>query len=294
MRTWMLLLVGLMLSAAPQAARPGDGSSFDWDQWRYLPVQDGGRAKPLDTLAWETCRMLSNRTRITDPANGQTLDAATLYLVMLLDWQGWDQEGAAKPNPHAAGHPPTASSYDRGHRPDKWDQASLLRVDFLALRAALGMPQDEPYISPVALNQAKIRLLESGAERPFVHWADGLARREQEGLTEFEKKALELARKFHAYRDHRMGKRLAIVPIQGSEDQQWVTVSDLVSGEWDEKSDPTGLMRQARQQFQAVRAAYLRNSAPDFNQASAAFRGAVAQLGPQLGVYPARPRSAWR
>jgi ABC-type transport system involved in cytochrome c biogenesis permease subunit len=45
-------------------------------------------------------------------------------------------------------------------------------------------------------------------------------------------------------------------------------------------------MRQARQQFQAVRAAYLRNSAPDFNQASAAFRGAVAQLGPQLGAYP--------
>jgi cytochrome c-type biogenesis protein CcsB len=56
--------------------------------------------------------------------------------------------------------------------------------------------------------------------------------------------------------------------------------------EWDDKSDPTGLMRQARQQFQAARAAYLRNSGPDFNRASAAFRGAVGQLGPQLGAYP--------
>ncbi len=72
---------------------------------------------------------------------------------------------------------------------------------------------------------------------------------------------------------------LAVVPIQGSAEQQWISLSDLVSTEWDEKSDPTGLMRQARRQFQAARAAYLRNSAPDFNRASAAFRRAVGQLG---------------
>lgn len=286
MRTWFFLLAGLVLAAAPKAVWPGDGSGFDWDQWRYLPVQDGGREKPLDTLASEACRALCNQTRPADPASGETLEATTLYLVMLLEWQGWDQPAAARANPHAVGHPPTAGSYDRGHRPDKWDQAPLLRVDSRALRAALGTPRHEAYISPVALSQAKIRRKESGDERPFIHWAEGLARQEQDGLTEFERKGLELAHKFRAYQGHRMGKRLAIVPILGSEDQPWGTVSDLMSTEWDEKSDPTGLMRQARQQFHTARAAYLRNSPAEFNQASAAFLAAVGQLGPKLGAYP--------
>ena len=125
-----------------------------------------------------------------------------------------------------AAHAPTG--YFQRHRPDRWDQAPLLRVDFLALREALGLSKDEKYISPLALSQAKIKLPDATAERPFVNWAEGLARRQHEGLTAFEDKALELAVKFWTYQDHRMGKRLAVVPIQGSDDQQWVSLADLV------------------------------------------------------------------
>jgi hypothetical protein len=28
--------------------------TFAWNDWRNVPVLDGGRVKPLDSLAWET------------------------------------------------------------------------------------------------------------------------------------------------------------------------------------------------------------------------------------------------
>ncbi len=281
MRTCTSFLVGLLLWAAASSAWSAD-EVFNWDQWRSLPVQAGGRQKPLDTLAWETFRTLSNAAGWTDPESGQWLNAPTLYLVLLFDWQGWDRP--ANPPTGDGSHAPTG--YFQLHRPDRWDQAPLLRVDFLALREALGLSKDEKFISPVALSQAKIKLPDATAERPFVNWADGLARRQPEGLTAFENKALELAVKFWTYQDHRMGKRLAVVPIQGSDDQQWISLADLTSTPWNEKSDPTGLLRQARQQFLATRTAYLGSSTADFNQASAAFLEAIRQLGPQLGAYP--------
>ncbi len=286
MQTRIRLVAGVLLWAAASLAWPADNPGFDWDQWRYLPVQDGGRHKPLDTLAWETFRTLANETGLADPDSGQWLNAPTLYLVLLFDWQGWDRPAP----PHAGEASRVPTGYFQRHRPDRWDQAPLLRVDFLALREALGLPEHDQFISPLALSQAKVKLPDATAERPFVHWAQGLARRQQEGLTAFEDKALELAVKFWTYQEHRMGKRLAVVPIQGSDDQQWIALADLVHAEWDEKSDPTGLMRQTRQQFLAARTAFLRSSAGDFNQASAAFLDLIPQLGPQLGAYPSESK----
>ena len=60
-------------TSAPAADR--SGPAFDWSPWRYLPVQDGGRRKPLDTLARETMQSLSDRTSFTDPKTGQKLDS---------------------------------------------------------------------------------------------------------------------------------------------------------------------------------------------------------------------------
>jgi len=278
----MLLLAGLVLGLVPATAWCGDDRAFDWDQWRYLPVQDGGRSKPLDTLAWETFRTLSNRTETTEPETGQRINAPTLYLVMLFDWQGWD----ASMHPHLKEASRAAGSYFQSHQPDQWDRTPLLRVDDLALRPAIGLSKDEKYIAPLVLSQAMLKLPEATAERPFVNWAEGLLRRRDEGLTAFENKALDLAVKFWSYQEHRQGKRLAILPIQGDEDQQWISLADLVQTGWDEKSDPTGLVRQTRQQFLAARAAYFAGSADEFNQASAGFLDAVRQLGPQLGAYP--------
>jgi len=288
MRIGVFVSAALLLISALSAVCANDSPTFDWGQWRALPVQDGGRQKPFDTLAWETFRTISNRTRMVEPESGQRLDANTLYLVMLLEWQGWDR----LPN-SAAGDPShPGSAYFRGHQPDRWDRMPLLRVDFLALREALGIPADQKYISPLELSQATFKAPGDSAESPFLVWAESLLARQDEGLTIFEEKSLELADKFWSYQAHRMGQRLAVVPIGGSEDQAWIPLAELVRSPWDDTSDPSGLLRQARDQFLAARAAYLNAAAEPFNQASAGFLAAVEQLGPSLGLYPTASKIA--
>ena len=61
----------------------------------HLPVQEGGRAKPLDTLARETLRALGNASSLTDPQTQEKLDPTAAYLVLLLTGQGWERPASA-------------------------------------------------------------------------------------------------------------------------------------------------------------------------------------------------------
>lgn len=279
-----LLLLGatLALGITPTKAWCSGERAFDWAGWRALPAQDEGRIKPLDSLARETFHVLSGAAQFTDPQTGQRLDASTLYLAMLFDWQGWDSP-ADWPT-HESGRAP--SGYFSRFRPDTWDQAPLLRIDSPVLAQALGLPTGQNRVSPLALSQAKISFPDTASSRPFVNWAEGLVQRDEQALTPIETAALELAAKLWAYQAHRTGARLTLLPIQGDDDQRWISLADLVQADWNEQSDPTGLVRQARTQFLAARSAYLIGAAGDFNRASAQFLRAVQQLGPQLGPYP--------
>ena len=125
----MGLTAWLLLSTSSYIPH-GEAQTFDWDQWRHMPVQEGGRHKPLGTLAWESLRTIANKASFTDPETGQQLDATTLYLVMLFDWKGWDRP--VNFETFAGRH--SRASYFSLHEPDKWDRASLLRVDFLAVQ----------------------------------------------------------------------------------------------------------------------------------------------------------------
>ena len=157
MRSRIATILVLSALCRPALAETAAGGDSDWKPWRSLAVQDGGRQKPLDSLAWETWRMIGNRTSLTDPQSGQVLDATAMYLSMLLDWQGWDQQ----PSPHrlpAPGENPhqmpasmgvcTGMSQAAAHQPDKWDRCPLILVDAIELRQALGMKEGEKYISP--------------------------------------------------------------------------------------------------------------------------------------------------
>ena len=61
MRTTILFFIALFAICPATIVAETPAAGFDWDLWRTLPVQDGGRQKPLDTLAWETLRTLANR-----------------------------------------------------------------------------------------------------------------------------------------------------------------------------------------------------------------------------------------
>ena len=113
MRNCILALLVLSALGRPAGAETAAAESFDWKPWRSLAVQDHGRQKPLDSLAWETWRLIANRTSFTDPETGQKLDPTALYLSMLLDWR----PGEKQPNPHStAGKAAMAALHARARR----------------------------------------------------------------------------------------------------------------------------------------------------------------------------------
>ncbi len=273
------LLVGLSL-ATPAFAEGSSEATFDFEPWRRLAVQDGGRYKPLDTLAWETLRTLCNRASFTDPETGLRLDATGLYLTLVFEWSGWAQPAGA------AG---ALSEHQIGQEmPDKWDRAELLRVDYLGLRKMLGLGEDQKYISPLALGRARIRDPGTGRETPFLLWADAISRNEARGLTALERKALELAGNYMAYLDHRAGKRLGVLPAKGDEHEAWVTVADLMTTDYTDAEDPGGVLRKAKEQLQKVRAAFVSKSADAFETASDELLATFREAGPELGPYPSQ------
>jgi ABC-type transport system involved in cytochrome c biogenesis permease subunit len=291
MRSFVIVALALACCGSVRAEGPAT-QDYDWKAWRALPVQDGGRQKPLDSLARETWRMIANRTRFVDPETGQKLDATGLYLVLLLDWQGWDKPltphhmpGNAMPGAGVC----TATGQAAARQPDRWDRCDLILVESPALRKTLAMPADQKYISPLALSKAEFRDADS-PPTPFLSWTQKLAMRQGRAPSPLERQALDLAARLRAYHEHRSGRRLEIAPLPGSEDKQWASLSLLMRAALDDKMDPSGGLRQLKDKFQKVRQAYLAKSPEAFRDASAAFLGAMHELGPQLGEYPAQEK----
>lgn len=262
-RTYPIVLALAFLFGGAATARAED--AFAWQAWRNTPVLDGGRAKPLDSLARETLRGLANRVEMTDPDDGQSLDACTFYLVLLLDWQGWGDGKSPGQHPSA-----DANDYFAGHRPDKWDQTPLLRVDNLELRRLLKWDPQRKFVAPVDVHAAKLVVPATGRESSLLRWTQELAKKE-EPLGKLEQDAVQLADRFRAYVDHRMGKRLFLLPASAADTDLWTTAAALLATRWSDASDPTGNRRDAQSAFRAVREAYLRGSAADFNAASQRF-----------------------
>jgi len=87
MTTRFFLLIFLLLQAAPglRAAAP-----LDFKEWGCLAVQEGGRRKPMDTLARETLVRLTGQRDVT--AFGRKWEASDFLLSLLLDTQDWKKE----------------------------------------------------------------------------------------------------------------------------------------------------------------------------------------------------------
>lgn len=280
MRRTVLTCVLALIASVGFVHRAAAGEPFAWDAWRNLPVLDGGRVKPLDSLAWETFRTVSNRTNLEDPYSGQQLDAATAYLVLWLEWQG--APAAAPPVGDAASQ---TTEYFADHRPDKWDETPLLRIDNLDLRAALQWDLDRKLVSPLDVYQAKLVVPATGKETSLLRWTQELAK-EERPLTKLEQDALQLTNRFRLYADHRMGKRLFVVPTAADNGHAWLSAATLLATTFDDASDPDGLARTAQRNLLAVQAAYREGSAERFNAAAAEFRQTIADIGETLAVAP--------
>ncbi len=275
-------LATLAAGAAPTLAGQDGVAAFDWRQWKSLPVQDGGRQKPLDTLASETFRTISYRSSFSDPQTQQTLDPTALYLTLFFSGQVWDRAASPHGMPNVEGCPGQPAK----HAPDAWDREPLLRVDSRPLRSALGLPAGQKYISAVDLARAMIEVPQAGEKSRFLVWAQTLLRDGPQRPDELQKKGLELAERYWAYQDVRRGQKLEVLPVKDSKMQQWDSVARLMQTNWDDKTDRTGEIRKAKAELQKAQTAYLAGAAGDFNAASANFIAALRKLGPQLGNYP--------
>ncbi|MGL4461891.1 MAG: hypothetical protein ACRC1K_07020, partial [Planctomycetia bacterium] len=80
-----VLLTALATAAGAGAAdapvKSTDG--FDWTIWKGIAVQDGGRIKPLDTLATESLIAVTSERKHVRPENPGTISA-----VEIVDWTG--------------------------------------------------------------------------------------------------------------------------------------------------------------------------------------------------------------
>ncbi|MCC6123635.1 MAG: cytochrome c biogenesis protein CcsA [Pirellulales bacterium] len=280
----LLALCLLLLGTSSAMAGTPAGANLDWKPWRYLPVQDGGRQKPFDTLALESVRMMTGGTSFSDPESGRKMDAVALYLAMLFDWQGWDQPAAA---PHHADLDLFAA-YDLEHKPDKWDRAPLLAVESKELRTALGI-EGKKHVSPKELKDANYRDPETQKTTPFLEWAEKLSRTDRKNFSALEKKGQELAERYWAFMLHRMGRRLEILPVPNSPHQEWAPLSAILQTEYDDKTDPGGKLRKIKELFQKARSAYRADDAQAFQAASAAFLDAVESLGAEFGSSKSQP-----
>ncbi len=286
--------VAFFCLAASALGASAPDQRFDWNAWRSLPVQDGGRQKPLDSLAWETWRLLGNRVSFTDPETNQALDATAFYLATILDSPTWDKKPslAAPPGNHVPmvggphGHIPAEAGTTSAT--DKWDSMPLLVVDSLELRKLLGMAPDQKYIAARDLQQAKIESPKSQKPTTFMVWVQQLVFKPEGELSPLEKKGVELFDRLRAYQDHRAGRRLEILPTSGAADKPWISLDSLLRMKMDDETDPSGAVRELCATFHQVRAAYLANSPAEFNAASHKFLGMVREMGPQLGAYPAQ------
>ncbi len=274
----MATLIVLFATALSAPAAEESGEAFRTDVWRYLPVQERGRYKPLDTLARETLPKIIGRSRFADPDTGRMLEPAALYLAMVLQRQDWGPPA----NPRVAGKLSELTVYFATHKPDKWDKARLLPVDDAELRKALAMDDGRKHISPFQLSQTTIMDPRDDEERPFIAWVQDVHADKGGDFHKLEEAARKLGGRLWSYHTLRMGRGLRMVPIPGDKNELWYSAADLTRKDFDDKSDPTGEMRKVQSQLRDAKAAFLAGSPESFNEAFDTLLATLRELGPKL------------
>ncbi|NQU25587.1 MAG: cytochrome c biogenesis protein CcsA [Candidatus Nealsonbacteria bacterium] len=279
----MAILIVLFAAALPAPVAQGAAETFQTDPWQYVPVQDGGRYKPLDTLARETLPGIVDGTSFAEPETGRMLGPTALYLALLLQREDWGPPA----DPHVSGGLNEVAAYFASHEPDKWDKALLLPVDRAEFRKALGMPDDQRRISPWELSKVEIRDPEDYEKTLFVNWVQRIHPDEKGKFTKLEKAAQELGGRLMAYHTLRTGREMRLIPMRGAgQGQQWFSAADLARWTFSDRMDPTGKLQEAQEHFRNAKAAYIADSPKAFNEASAALLAILQEEGPKLMENP--------
>lgn len=270
------------------ASAPIDAAAIDWQLWQKVPIQSGGRQKPLDTLAWETLLLTSNSASVIDSGTGRQLNPTALYLTLLFEWTGWDHER----KDDLLVSKDSASQYSYFHKADRWDKTPLLRLDYPGLKQMIGMPKHVKYVTPDLLATTSIIDPRTQKNVPFSTWGGMLRELKDAGqsLSQLEEKGLELAHRLDAYQSERMGMGLGIVPSGKADDATWLSVGALLLTKFEDASDPQGNYRRAQSLLWQARSAFRSGDANTFSLASEEFRTVVRTISSASPTYPSQSK----
>jgi cytochrome c-type biogenesis protein CcsB len=281
------VIIAMFASAAPAVS----SEPFNWGPWRELPVQHGGRWKPLDTAARETLLAIANQSSFPAPPAHHDLDPIGLYLTMLFEWRGWEHPQSRQLRVLSDWRP----IYSPLQAPDEWDTAPLFRIDDAQWQSALGVGGGQACLSPSRLGDAKITVEASDREMPFSAWAEEVLAKSQAGesLTEFEEQGLELAHRLWSYQDLRMGRELVALSITNGERSEWAPLALLLAGKLDYASDPEGELRKTQRLFWEARTAFLKRDADAFDRSSRELIATIKRIGASKNEYPSDALIGW-
>lgn len=112
---WVILLVFVgWVGSKARPPKPTDG--IDFYELGKIPVRDGGRLMPLDTLARTTLQSISGRTEVQNE-NGDKVSTALEWLVEVLDQPDWDTGAGAKAKIFRIEHPQLLGALELPRRP---------------------------------------------------------------------------------------------------------------------------------------------------------------------------------
>lgn len=251
-------------------------ANIDWQLWQNLPVQSGGREKPLDTFAAETLYATSCQTTVFDTQANKALSPTVLYLTLLFEWSGWDHQRKED----LLNVSDVASEYAFYHQADRWDKTQLLTIEHAGLKKMLGLPERVTFVSPAILAATSIIDPRTQTSIPFAAWGEKVQELKDTGqaLTQAEAKGLELAQRLDAFRAERMGLNAGVVPDLRSNDGTWLSLAALLLTKFDDANDTQGHYRQAQRLLWQARSDFRKGDVEAFNRSSATFRDAVGAV----------------
>ncbi|MBI3410389.1 MAG: cytochrome c biogenesis protein CcsA [Planctomycetes bacterium] len=243
---WLVLGIAVLYLASG-FMRPAHQSKFDVDAFAVLPVQNGGRIMPMDTLARTCLIILSGKQTFVDDHDMDhpvTRPAIEWLLDVMVS-------------------PPDEERLDgpaHKHKVFRIDNDQVLA--FLGLKARPGLRYSFAEFSP--------RMLEIADE------ADRIDATEEKNRSLFENKLFELAQHIRLYKNITIWADPRVLPPLLPDDERWMNLYDakLVM-------ERIGRAVPGFQQYLGMLSAYGKGRAGEFEQSLVGYRDAVKQRAPE-------------
>lgn len=183
---WFLAVV--VLAIVPAWMYLSSASARPTEVLGLLPVQDGGRMKPLETLARESLQLVYNSREYKTP-QGDSRPALEVVMTWMLV-------------------------------PQYWDQQAILEISHKAIKKSLNLPDTTKFYSPAEiLNNPRLTL---------VMQELGSFRETKEKLTPYFQAVQRLESQLATYQAFREGRALRVVPpTPDHASDRWLAVSEL-------------------------------------------------------------------